>query len=151
MKTKILTLLLLFAGSLLFAQRQQLGSLDSIKKLNSYKKELLGSWVLDTLNSNTVTKPNTIAKTKSLNVEHSVTQWTFLANKSLASAPYDKEILFWCTNATNDSIFLWAPVSDVKVALLAKLQLKELTTKKLNLFFAAGNTSNNLFFTRKEK
>jgi hypothetical protein len=151
MKNKVLYVLL-FLGTGLFAQTSHISSLDSVKKIAAHKKELIGTWVLDTVNSNKVIEGHKPKPIKSLHLEYNVTQWAFQSNRSITSTPYIKDKLFWSMNASTDSVFLWAPVNEKKVALAVKIQVKELNGKKMELSYIEGTEERvTLFFTRKEK
>jgi hypothetical protein len=151
MKIKILSVLL-FLGAGLFAQIKQTSPLDSVKKIATHKKELIGTWVLDTINSTKIIEGHKPKPIKSLHLNYNVTQWDFLANRSITSAPYNKDKLFWSMNAGTDSLFLWTLVDENKAARIAKMQVKVLNGKKMELFFMEGSEEKiTLFFNRREK
>jgi hypothetical protein len=152
MKIKIITLLLLL-GTTLFAQINAIVKLESIKKITVNKKELLGTWLLDTSNStmsNKTRKGTTVTKIKSLHYEHKITQWTFLKNRHVLSAP-DKDTIYYSLNAAKDLIYLWADKKENKAQLMAMFQIQVASAEKLLLVFKEDGDVVTLYLNRKTK
>jgi|GEM_PF-4209345 len=153
MKTKLLAILICI-GSGLFAQSiNGLTSLDSIKKTTSFKHELVGFWELDTINSNLVSKRSKGDETtilKTLHYKHNVTQWDFLPNKTVVSAPY-KETLYLSMNPAKDKILLFEDMHDDKAKLMVVFTIQELTAKKMTLVSSESGEIATIVLIKKER
>ena len=151
-KIKILALLLV-ANTTLFAQIDAFLKLDSIKKISNTKKELMGTWVLDTANSNvsnTTRKGTTVKKLKSLDYGRTITEWTLSKKSHVLTAP-DKDTVFYSLNEAQDLVYLWRERKQNKAQLIGMFHIEEVSAERLLLVYKEEGDLAKIYLNRKAK
>jgi hypothetical protein len=131
----------------LFGEQRAVHSLDSFLNVKTPPHQIIGAWLLDTVNSKKTTVDMKVKTIKSLHSKHKVQEFALSENKRVILSAYEDEIFYWSVN--KDTLIWWQQKAKSKIKRDAAMLIHKLSENEMTLTTPIGNAT--LIFRRKNK